>query len=261
MRRRVYDLAGTLGFAMGANRLLLRNRAVAVVFHRVDDRYPGNPITVTEAEFREYCDFFERYFSVVPLSELVARLRAGRSIGRLLSITFDDGYLDNHRFAAAELERRGLPACFFITTGFIGSDRSPRWDAERGIRSEWMDWERVTDLASRGFEIGAHTVDHPDLGQIPPDEARREAAESRRVLEERIGAPIPHFCYPFGRTWHISEANRQVIRDLGFATCFASYGGTIRPGDDPYRLRRAPVHPWHRGPGQHGLELLFDRTG
>jgi peptidoglycan/xylan/chitin deacetylase (PgdA/CDA1 family) len=261
VKRAIYAGIGRVGFGLGAHHLLLRRRAAIAVFHRVDDSLPSNPITVTLAEFRSYLDFFSRYFIVVPLTEILERLSRGEPLGRRMAITFDDGYADNYDIAAPELERRGMPACFFICTGFIGTEAVPHWDAEWGVPSRWMTWAQVIDLRRRGFEIGAHTVTHPDLGRIAKEEARREGLESRLTLEKQLGEPVPLFCYPFGRTWHINSTNREAVRDAGFRCCLASHGGTVHPGDDPYRLLRAPIHVWHRSPYQYGLELLLDKTG
>lgn len=256
MKRALYDGLGRLLYPLGLAAPGMGSKAAVAVFHRIDDRYPGNPITAGRAEFRAYCEFFARYFDVITVTELLDRMAQGRPIGGTLAITFDDGYLDNHAVAAEELDRRGLPACFFICTGFIGSNRSAPWDEKAGIRSEWMQWDDVRDLARRGFEIGAHTVTHPDLGVIGPAEAEREVADSRARLEAEIGRPVDLFCYPFGGPAQLSEPNREVIRRLGMRCCFSCYGGTIHAGDDPLRLERAPISPWHRTPHQYGFELL-----
>jgi peptidoglycan/xylan/chitin deacetylase (PgdA/CDA1 family) len=260
MKRRVYAGAGAMAFRLGLHHLLLRRRATIAVFHRIDDALAGNPISVTRREFSDYLDFFATYFQVVSLSQLLERLVAGRPLGGLLAITFDDGYRDNHEIAAPELERRGFPATFFITTGFIETDLVPPWDANLGVRSRWMSWSQVRDLHARGFEIGAHTVTHPDLGRAPPETARGEADAGRLELETRLGAPVPDFCFPFGGRLNLTDANRDAIRGLGFRSCLSCFGGTVRGGDDPLALRRAPISPWHHRPSQWGLEVLLDRT-
>src|ERR1051325_1885648 len=95
--------------------------------------------------------------------------------------------------------RRAAAACFLIRTDFIGSTRVPFWDAELGIESRWMSWDDVRSLNARGFEIGAHTMNHVDLGVVQGAEAVREIVGSRQRLTRELGEETPLFSYPFGR--------------------------------------------------------------
>lgn len=255
-RRRVKAALGHVLYRSGLHKLLWRNRAVIVLFHRVDDRYPENPITCSRAQFAACCDFFARYFKVIALGELLELLRRGEDISRRLVITFDDAYRDNYDFAAAELRKRGLPACFFIPTSFVGSDRPAWWDAERDIRSEWMTWEEVRTLVDQGFELGAHTVTHADCGTIAGADAMREIAGAKSELEAVTGGSIRHFAYPYGYAANMTEENRSIVEASGYGCCLAASGGTVRPSDHPFHLRRAPINSWYLSPYQFGFETL-----
>jgi peptidoglycan/xylan/chitin deacetylase (PgdA/CDA1 family) len=48
--------------------------------------------------------------------------------GRYGLITFDDGYHDNYDTAFPLLQREGVKAAFFLTSGFIGTNTVPWWD-------------------------------------------------------------------------------------------------------------------------------------
>jgi peptidoglycan/xylan/chitin deacetylase (PgdA/CDA1 family) len=253
---RIGNVFASIAYGAGLHRSLLRDRAVVVVFHRVDDRYPENAISMPVARFGAMCRFFARHFQVIRLGELVTLLEQGKPLEGQLVITFDDGYRDNHRTAAPILEQLKLPACFFITTGFIESGEVPRWDRKAGIVSEWMTWDDVRDLHRRGFEIGAHTVTHADLGQVSGEEARREIVDSKRALETRLGSPVTLFAYPFGREAQITDANRALVAAAGFRSCPSAFGGLVRTGDDPLQFRRLPVTQWYRSSHELGLEVL-----
>lgn len=260
LNRRVKALLGVVIYQTMLYRALWKDRAVIVVFHRIDDRFPADPLTCSVHRFRAYCDFFQRYFVVVSLRELLAKLRAGQDISRHLVITFDDGYRDNHRVASVELKRRSLPACFFITTGYMGSTANAWWDTYRDVTSEWMSWDDVRSLHAQGFELGLHTVNHVDLGIVNGAQAEEEIVGAKRRLEAELRAEAEHFCYPFGRARQLSDANRVLVRAAGYRSCLSAYGGTVRAGDDAYHLKRTALDDWFTSPYQFGFEVAWRGT-
>lgn len=236
----------------------LRAKGVVVLFHRVDGRLAGNPLSCSEAEFRTWCTFFKDHFNVVRLGDFVQRMRAGVSVGGHLCITFDDGYLDNYTAAAPELSRQGLPAAFFVSTGFIGSNTVPWWDRGLATPPRWMSWDNVRELSGAGFEIGAHTINHVDMGKVAEAEAEREVLGSCARLEAELGRKPAHFAYPYGSREHINAANHRVVRRAGFLSCFSAYGGLVSEGDDPLAIQRLPISPWYRSPSQFLTELAVE---
>jgi peptidoglycan/xylan/chitin deacetylase (PgdA/CDA1 family) len=223
----------------------------------VDDRLAGNPISCTVREFTACCEFFRRYFRVVGLSALLEKLERGEDVSRHLAITFDDGYRDNFETAAPVLRRFGLPACFFIVTNFIGSHDVPWWDAEHAIVPEWMSWKDVQELQTQGFELGAHTQNHVDLGLVEGAEAVAEIAGSRQRLLAETGTLVRYFSYPYGRVHQITAANRDAVRQAGFSCCLSAYGGVVHSTSDRFDIRRIPFSPWYISPYQFGFEALF----
>ncbi|CAN5739448.1 N/A [soil metagenome] len=257
MRRRVKHVLAWAIFRLGLHRHLLRDRATIVVFHRVDDGLQEDPISCGTQAFERFCRFFSRYFEVISLEELLRRLEAGLPLGGTLCITFDDGYLDNRTLAAPMLEEHGLPACFFISSGLVGSSRVPPWDAEQGIDSKWMSWSDVHALLKMGFEVGAHTVNHVDLGALSGDEARSEIADSRTHLEAELGIPVPWFSFPFGGRSQATAEKRGIVAELGFQACLSAHGGAVRADSDPLDLPRLPISPWYASTYHLGWEILF----
>ncbi|MGZ9075061.1 MAG: polysaccharide deacetylase family protein [Burkholderiaceae bacterium] len=97
-----------------------RARLSTLIFHRVlaapDPLLPDEP---TAAEFEHRMRWLQRHFNVIPLADAAARLSGGTLPARPLAITFDDGYADNQQIAAPILSKLGLPATFFIATGYL----------------------------------------------------------------------------------------------------------------------------------------------
>ncbi len=257
MKKLLKTAAGRLWLESGTARSRMRNKAVVVLFHRVDDSLRPNPCTCTESFFRAFCRLAQRHFSVISLGELLDRIAADEDVGGRMVITFDDGYEDNLTHAAPILAEFGLPACFFLATGFIETSYVPWWDEAWGTASRWMTWDQVRQLRLLGHEIGAHTCHHVDLSEVHGKEARAEIENSKKVLEDQLGEAINLFSYPYGRKEQITEGNRDMVRQLGFRCCPSAYGGVVRPGQDPFYLLREPISPWYRAPYQFAFEFLL----
>jgi len=259
MKRIIKSLLGFLFFRSGLYSRFFRNKTVIVLFHRVNDALKGNPISITESEFTAFCIFFQKYFIVISLSELLEKLKQNKDLGRHLVITFDDGYKDNHDLVAIELKKRNLPACFFISTNFIGSNNVPLWDKVLSIQSEWMNWDDVRSLHAQGFEIGAHTMNHVDLGSLSGKIAADEITGSMKRLNRELKSKVRYFSYPFGSTNHLLEENRERVRQAGFSCCLSALGGTTNSDTDPFYMKRVPISTWYISPYQFAFEVMFAR--
>lgn len=101
-----------------------RARLNTLIFHRVlAERDELSPSEVTAKEFDAVCGWLKHWFNVLPLDEAVPRLARGALPSRAACITFDDGYADNFEVALPILKKHGLPATFFIATGFLEGGR------------------------------------------------------------------------------------------------------------------------------------------
>jgi peptidoglycan/xylan/chitin deacetylase (PgdA/CDA1 family) len=257
----VKSALGKILTATGAFQQKIGNQDTIVAFHRINDFLPDeDSLTCGSEMFREFCTFFKEHFEVVSLAEQIRDCREGKPRGGTLSITFDDGYLDNHDVAAPILKDLGLTATFFVTTGFVQSSVVPFWDRDLPRQPGWMSWEQVRNLASQGFDIGCHTVTHLDMGKCSADEIRKELRESRAELEARLGRSVTLFAYPFGARNNINDVSLSLVRELGFECCVSCCGGTNVGATDPFSLNRLPISGWFSTPYQMATEIMLDRV-
>jgi peptidoglycan/xylan/chitin deacetylase (PgdA/CDA1 family) len=261
MKTAIKQLLGGTIFASRLDGLLLRKAAVIVAFHRVHEGAASDDsLSVNVEMFERHCRFFARHFRVVRLAAIVEKLERGLPFRRELAITFDDGYRDNFEHAAPVLEKLGLPATFFVVTKWMGTSLVPWWDGERGARHPWMSWDQVRTLHRKGFDIGAHTRTHADLGTVSGSEAAEEIFGARHDLEAELGAPTDLFAYPYGGRHQMSAPNRELVKAAGFRCCCACVGGINEDGASPFDLQRVPISSWHRSPQQFGFEVALGRT-
>jgi peptidoglycan/xylan/chitin deacetylase (PgdA/CDA1 family) len=109
---------------------------------------------------------------------------------------------------------------------------------------EPLAWDEVRAMARNGIEFGAHTRTHPVLSCVSSHaELAAEIAGSKRRIEEVLGWPVRHFCYPNGSTRDISTEAVEAVRQAGFETAVTTESGLNAVGGDPFLLRRIGVDP------------------
>jgi peptidoglycan/xylan/chitin deacetylase (PgdA/CDA1 family) len=99
------------------------------MYHRVV-KAPNDPhlLAVTPEHFAEHLEVICRSFRPMTLEQLTRAVRDGKIPRRGAVITFDDGYADNLYNAKPLLERYGVPATVFVTTGQLDSCCEFWWD-------------------------------------------------------------------------------------------------------------------------------------
>jgi len=256
LKPRIKKQLGRRFVASGLHRKVLAGHGVIVSFHRVSDAIPEDALTVNSARFEGLCRLFRDAFDVLPLGDFVSRLERRESVAGALSLTFDDGYLDNFEVAAPIMRALGLPATFFVTTQFIGSTTVPWWDRGLPTHPGWMTWDHVGSLSREGFDIGAHTRRHADLGRVQGTVADDEIGGSRQELIDRLGRAPTNFAFPYGGRSNLLEENRERIRNAGFRSCVSAVGGLTPNGADPLRLPRVAISSWFASPEQFAFDLV-----
>jgi peptidoglycan/xylan/chitin deacetylase (PgdA/CDA1 family) len=121
---------GRLGRALTPQWIKQRRgpEALVLVYHRAA-ALPSDPqlLAVTPDHFAEHLEVLRRYYC--PTRLRVLDQANGEVIkGRMVVVTFDDGYADNLENARPLLERHDVPATCFITTGYVGGEREFWWD-------------------------------------------------------------------------------------------------------------------------------------
>ena len=110
--------------------------------------------------------------------------------------SWDDGNPSDLRVAEL-LIKHGLRGTFYVPMS---------------AKTGGMTAAQIRELSS-GFEIGAHTVHHAVLTEVPPEQARREIADSKSWVEDMIGRPCHMFCPPTGAFF---RRHLELIQRAGF---------------------------------------------
>lgn len=222
-----------------------------MVYHQVAESgsSPGYPWRVTPARFEAQMRWLANEgYRVLHLNEFLAACREGRIIPRSVVLTFDDGHRGVLLHAYPILKRYGFPATLFLATGSIGNRDFPwvrPWLGREEDPEEYrpLSWEEVQFMQGPTISLGSHTMTHPHLGRLSPEEMEWEVVESRRQIEQHTGTKACCFAYPGGIGLygdHTAET-RKLLLEQGYSCALVSEVGRNDLSSDPFRLRRLGV--------------------
>ena len=162
---------------------------------------------------------------------------------RGLHVTFDDAYR-SVLAAVPTLQRLGLPATIFVSTGFADAGGRPLDVPELAAAAAaqpdelaTMTWDELRTLAADDVEIGSHTISHAHLPRLSDAELDRELGEARGRVEDEIGRPCRFFAYPYGE--HDARV-QDAVRRAGYTAAFALAAGASRA--NPHALPRIDLY-------------------
>jgi len=104
-----------------------------------------------------------------------------------------------------------------------------------------LSWEQIRAMHRAGVAFGSHTVSHRVMSRLQPADVRHELRESKRIIEERLGASIDTLAFPFGQPADMALPTGIALVDFGYRCACTTVEGTNGPGANPYELRRTQV--------------------
>jgi peptidoglycan/xylan/chitin deacetylase (PgdA/CDA1 family) len=131
----------------------------------------------------------------------------------IVTTSWDDGQKIDLKLAKL-LTKYGVKGTFYITKSY----------------HDPLEKEDVVKI-DKEHEIGAHTLNHVDLTNIPISEARSEIKGSKEYLEGLIGHDVMMFCYPWGR---YNDDIKKILNDAGFIGARTCNHGDFDMPKDPY---------------------------
>jgi peptidoglycan/xylan/chitin deacetylase (PgdA/CDA1 family) len=212
-----------------------------LVYHQISAApVKGSPfrsLYVSPAAFaRQMCLLKWLGYTGLSMSGLQPYL-SGERQGKVVGITFDDGYLNNLQHALPALVRYGFSSTCYAVSSLLG--KTNIWDAHIGIaQTPLMNEAEIGQWISGGQEIGSHTRSHIDLLESDDDLSAKEILQGRIELEVALKAPVKHFCYPYGR---YDARHKAMVGDQGFATATTTQRSRCHAGNDMLELPRVPV--------------------
>lgn len=219
------------------------SRVHILMYHRVGDfphRMPSHRAQYCHLpRFRAQMHMLRRTgHTVLSLDQVLAGLRGEVTLPpRAVALTFDDAYVDFLECAVPVLQEFDYPATVYAVAGLLGGQND--WVVPEGLTpAPLMSAAQLREVQALGFTVGSHTVSHPRLAQCDTPRIRQELVDSKHILEDVLGCPVNHFCYPYGS--HDLRAV-EAAAEAGYHTATTCLRTSATPADDPLSLPRKAV--------------------
>jgi peptidoglycan/xylan/chitin deacetylase (PgdA/CDA1 family) len=110
-------------------------------------------------------------------------------------------------------------------------------------KRRFLDWNEAQEMRAAGMDIGAHSHTHPVLSRLTAEDQYWELAESRRILEQRLGCNVHSFAYPVGGRGAFDETTIRAVERAGYRVAFSydQIGFNSAPWHNPLCLSRIEV--------------------
>lgn len=210
-----------------------RDPVPILMYHDVEAATADAPLPelhVSETDFREQMEWLaDNGYTGVTIQQVVDAWDDGALLPRKpVVISFDDGFKSHYTVALPELQELGWPGVINLQAY-----------APKGLPDDApLAPERVEALLSAGWELASHSITHPDLTTVEPEQLAAEVEKSKRGLERQFGVEIEHFCYPAGQ---YDEVVAGEVKKAGYTTASSVEPGLASP-DERYDLNRIRIN-------------------
>jgi len=246
-----FDRLTTLCLSFPLARVLgptLRTRVPILMYHSISDNlfgmsHPYYHINTRPEVFSQQMRWLRNSgYRSIDLQEAWNGLQSKQDMSKTVVITFDDGYRD---FLTDAFEV--MKQCGFSPTIFLATNRIQNTPA-RIEGADYLTWSEVRELHKQGVRFGSHTMSHPDLRSLSPDQIECELGRSKEIIEEQLGTtPVTFFSYPFAFPEEDDAFARfleDLMKNLGYEAGVSTILGRASRKNNRFFLPRLPVNTW-----------------
>lgn len=173
-------------------------------------------------------------YTAISLNDFVAFQKNQKTLPpKPVVLTFDDGFMSNYRYAFPILKKYGMTATIFMTV-----DRNAGNFKKYATVDAPLTDAQLSEMSKEGIAIESHSMTHPYLSNLAPDDIRWELSESRKSLETLLQRPVKFIAIPSGA---YNRTVKRLVREAGYEAAFCMLKGTNHRQSDPYALRRLVI--------------------
>jgi peptidoglycan/xylan/chitin deacetylase (PgdA/CDA1 family) len=214
-----------------------------LLYHHIDS-VSDSIYRVAPADFEKQIKLLKEWgYTSITVEDLVQAIKVGKELpSHPILITFDDGNVDNYTNAFPIMQKYGFSGVLYLVVNYIGTDG-------------YLSREQILEMIQAGWEVGNHSMDHPDVTKLTPEQQAYEIKLSKQKLEKLLGIKIRTFAYPFGTK---DDEAINYVYHTGYVAAMGAEGYTADQGTwNLFNLQRVTISgladiqsfvrflPWH----------------
>lgn len=199
-----------------------------LLYHHVAPSATNSRYYVAPGMFEEQLNLLRNWgYTSITTEMLVKAITEGTSLPpHPIIITFDDCNLDTYATAFPLMKKYGFTGVLYVVGIYMDADK-------------YMNVDQIKEMAEAGWEVGSHSMSHPEVIKLTPEQQKYEIVYSRKFLQKKLDLPILTFAYPFGE-------QDQVIEDYAYSAGYIAAMGAdgFTPDQGPgnlYNLQRSEI--------------------
>lgn len=211
-----------------------------IYYHRIakDINDAGkHGIFVTEKQFEDHLRYLKKEGFKTFTFEEALQIKKNCIPGKYVIITFDDGYEDNYTLAFPILKKYGFTAIIFLVAGLEFNS----WDEQSDEpKLKMLNQQQIREMTEYGIEFGSHTLSHADLSKEPEEKVKVELADSKKIIEAKVGKEITSLAFPYG---NCNETVKTIAKETGYKFVYATDNAPLGLHEDLFQIRRIGIFP------------------
>ena len=226
-----------LSFLLGQSAFAFKEddrSSVIIKYHHVSNETPFLTSISPEAFEAHMLHLSEMDFDVIPITELIKRIKERKMVRRKTAvITFDDAYKSVYETAWPILKRYGYPFSVYVNAESVSLGQKHS-----------MTWEQIKEMSDAGVQFANHTYTHLHMIRKQEGESEQQWLErldseidrTDALIFENTGQKLNVLAYPFG------EYNMELkafLKDKDYVA-LAQHSGAVAEHSDLQALPRFP---------------------
>lgn len=211
-----------------------KNRVVILCYHSISNDWRFG---VSLEAFTKQIEYLSQQYDFVSLSELQDVLAGKKQLrGQSAVITFDDGYSDILQIMPL-LKKYSIRPTVFLLGDPAAADR-----VEMDTAKALLTVPQIQSLKKAKWELGSHSMTHPDFESLKGKNIQKEIIESKAKLAGELGSEIKYFAYPKGR---YSSVIMKAVEQAGYVLGMSMDDALISPAINRLIVPRIGVDATH----------------